>query len=138
MIENFEEHTEDLSPKDIPLVTIINQFWDNRPYNVRFTADEIIEMAETYEIKADRRKVGLIIKSIRKDISKPYWIAGSSNGYWKTTDIDEIEKHKKSLEQRAASLMSQAAFADVKKSIIEHGKLPTDSPDLFTLNNATP
>lgn len=137
MIENFEDYTEDLSPKDIPLVNLMNQFWENRAYNVRFTADEIIEMAETYDIKADRRKIGLVIKSIRKDISKPYWIAGASNGYWKTSEIDEIEKHKKSLEQRAASLMSQAAFADVKKSIIEHGKLPTDSPDLFTLNATT-
>ena len=137
MIENFEEHTEDLSSKDIPLVTIINQFWDNRPYNVRFTADEIIEMAETYDIKADRRKVGLVIKSIRKDLSKRFWIAGSTNGYWKTTDIEEIKKHKKSLEQRSASIMSQAAFADVKISIIENGELPTDSPDLFTIKEQT-
>lgn len=137
MIENFEDYTEDLSPKDIPLVNLINQFWENRAYNVRFTADKIIEMAETYEIKSDRRKIGLVIKSIRKDISKPYWIAGAYNGYWKTTDINEIEKHKNSLEQRAASHMSQAAFADVKISIIEHGKLPTDSPDLFTLNATT-
>lgn len=134
MIENFEEHTEDLSPKDIPLLNLLIEFWDNAGYNINYTADELIEIAEKSDIKSDRRKIGLVVKSIRKDIKKNYWIAGSSNGYWKTLDLDEIDKHKKSLEQRAASLMSQAAFADVKKSLIEHGKLPSDSPDLFTLN----
>ncbi len=137
MIENFEEHTEDLSPKDIALLKLINEFWENRQYNVRFTADEIIEFAEIYDIKADRRKIGLVIKSIRKDLSKLYWIAGTTNGYWKTTDIDEIKSSKKSFEQRAASSMSQAAFADVKMHLIEHGKLPIDLPNLFTLNKTT-
>jgi hypothetical protein len=106
MIENFENHTEDLTTEEMRLIPKILECFEDINYK-HFCAELVSEMVffnHSFEIPAI--KVRQLMSKIRK--MKIVWggkiLIGTGRGYHFTKDVAEIESYVRSLEQRIASI----------------------------------
>jgi uncharacterized protein YeeX (DUF496 family) len=126
MITNFEDYSEDLTSKDIPLIEFVIDHFINMDMNEIILSDELVELANQQGLKLYRTKLCKIVKAIRKN-SKNIWIVGTSDGYFKTQNVEEIKKHIESMEQNIASRQSQINAA---LKVLEGLSIP-EQPELF-------
>lgn len=106
MITNFEEETGDLSPKEHELMLVIAEGLKTKiGKNQAITATAIISAFKKREIKIDPARLRKIINHIRIHNVIPCLIS-SSRGYYISVDDQEINDYRKSLKERATSILA--------------------------------
>jgi hypothetical protein len=126
MITNFEDYSEDPTPKDIPIINFVIKHFNDMDMDEVIVSDKLIVIAKEEGLKLSKTKLCKIVKDIRKNSSN-IWIVGTQDGYFKTQDVEEIRKHMESMEQNIASRMSQVKAA---LKVLEKLSIP-EQPELF-------
>jgi len=104
MIENFEKHTQPLTELEQKAVTVLTAHLGDIPKTAAVLASEV----NNYYAR-NLEPTRLTEVSVRKIISKlrhtgEHGICSSSNGFWKSTSIGEIQSQITSLTQRAQAI----------------------------------
>ena len=106
MIENFEQHTEDLTTEEMRLIPkVLECFEENIGQSL--IAEKVSELIlHGYGIEVPAVKVRQLMSKIRK--MEIVWggkiLIGTGRGYHFTGDVAQIESYIRSLEQRIESI----------------------------------
>lgn len=107
MITNFEEITSELTDAEkIVLPILINglkKFYKDKPIKAPII---VAKINEAYKVDLTEPRLRKLINHIRVNSLLP--IIATSNGYFVSTDRQEIEKQIRSLEERARSIQKSA------------------------------
>ncbi len=117
MITNFESITEMLSTEDLWLSTsIINGLKHRSKDNPIKGADIVKSINEKYHLDSKFTEVRLrkIVNYIRSN--GLLGVVATSNGYYSTNDVKEIEKQVISLRERASAIMNSVFGLEKLKS----------------------
>jgi hypothetical protein len=112
MVVGFERETQNLSEADLLLAKqFMNSFRKRVGREKKITSSEIEMKYKNIGIKMNGHKIRAIVHHIRyhRDIvigNKRYFLISDNTGYWLSSEMAEIQKFAKSLEERAGSILS--------------------------------
>jgi poly-D-alanine transfer protein DltD len=112
MITNFEAETTPLEPDDIRIMNVLMSGFKNRNKSNPIKAKEIIETVNSKSAYygLNKKLTGALLRKICNHIRSNGLLPliATSNGYYCSNDKSEIEKQIKSLNERAAAILSAA------------------------------
>lgn len=112
MVTNFEQHTKDLTPADIPFLEVLIRGFKTKTPDNPIKEKEIIQKINSQldELGLKRKLTGArlrkIVNHIRVNSMLP--LIATSRGYYCSTDRIEIEKQILSMHERANSIINAA------------------------------
>jgi hypothetical protein len=138
MVENFEEYTKPMSEDDLKLMDVVIRGLSLRSKTNPIVAKEIIKAVNgslsKYGVKTKLSEPRLrkIVNHLR--VNSLLCVMGGTNGYYVSTDPDEIASNIRSLNDRAKGILAAAkgleAFLVPKPLAVPPSK---EQPTLFVV-----
>jgi hypothetical protein len=110
MITNFEEITEELTQEELALIPFIvnafKKYTKEEPIKATDIVSKFLKSEHSQKITMTQPRLRKMVNYIRTNALLP--LIATSNGYYVSTDKEEIEKQILSLTQRANSILKCA------------------------------
>ena len=131
MIKNFEKITVELTPIELEYVEFLGQwFMTNKGKENTVKNSDIIKLIKTaFDKKITEPRVRKVVQFLRTN-GFPGLIA-TSNGYFYTNDIDEIQSWITSLKQREAAIRVIREKAEREVEILNFSKYARKQMEIF-------
>lgn len=113
MIKNFEEITVELTEIEQKIVPVIVRRFKNKPgrENIVTNKEMIAGISRQYSVKLTEPRIRKIVQFIRINKLLPGLI-GTSNGYFLTKNVEELESWIESMKQRENALRESRIRAE--------------------------
>lgn len=123
MITNFEAHTPPITENEIKIAELVKQVLTSRPENSPIYSEQLqadVNFLNTTGTNLTSARLRTIIHYLRVREKLP--IIGTSRGYYISNDLAEIQKQRRSLTERAMSIIEVAqAFDEMEQNLLFDG-----------------